>query len=161
MEQKTNFGILLVIKAACSALVKSEVVKSKLLGNILHLSKSTVLPSSIEQEIIKSNNYLKLSDLDKKQIVHELDKMKYPDYQLAQSMTEFVTKNWSAKTIFEKKPVTLASVGKNSRKKVSARIPATALRKTKGVPRAVHTTVAESSPSAVIITKKVSRLKKP
>lgn len=103
MNTKTTpFGVMIVIRATQEALAQPDAIKSKVLGNALFVAQDSFFPAHVE--LSKSENYRRLSDGQKKLVAAELDKSKFPNYDLFKSIPEFISQNWAEKTKFEKKP---------------------------------------------------------
>lgn len=95
------FGIMILVRATVQALAKPDAIKSKVLGNALFIAQDTYFPASIDLE--KSKGFQSLSDVQKKLIIAELDKSKFPNYNSFDSVSQLIVSNWVQKTKFEKK----------------------------------------------------------
>lgn len=102
MNTKTTpFGVMILIRATQESLGQPDAIKSKVLGNELFVAQDTFFPA--QMQLSSSENYRKLTDSQKKLVAVELDKSKFPNYDLFKSIPEFVNFNWTEKTKFEKK----------------------------------------------------------
>lgn len=116
------FGIMILVRATVQALTKPDAIKSKVLGNALFIAQDTYFPASIDLD--KSKGFQSLNDVQKKIIVAELDKSKFPNYNSFDSISQLIVSNWVQKTKFEKKekPVATAKMVKRvSPKSVKAK----------------------------------------
>lgn len=117
-KKPTPFGVMILIRATQEALAQPDAIKSKILGNALFVSQDTFFPAQVD--LSKSENYRNLADAQKKLVAAELDKSKFPNYDLFKSIPDFVMSTWTEKTKFEKKdkPMSRPVVAK---KKVSSK----------------------------------------
>lgn len=100
-NQKTPFGIKILSNETISKFALKDVIKSQILGNALFIAQSHIFPEKLN--LTEDKFYRNLTDQQKKIMTAELDRSKFPNYDLSNSIKKFIVDNWIEKTVFEKK----------------------------------------------------------